>query len=149
MNREFSAHHILQHGKAPKLAPKAKWHRAVKLALGIFLGLLAVLMCWTYLLLGPFRTFFWNTPGLAGIGSAKNYLILLQHENELRPTGGFITSFAILSLHWGIPYIEFLNSEEVTIPNPREKGPEAIESIFGTDPKYAGWVFRDSNFSLD
>lgn len=42
-------------------------------------------------------------PGLAGAGSEgpKTYLLLVQNEDELRPTGGFITAIGNLVLHNG------------------------------------------------
>lgn len=40
-------------------------------------------------------------PEAIGSDSPKNYLILLQNNNELRPTGGFIGSFAHVSFEGG------------------------------------------------
>ncbi|MBI2196165.1 DUF4012 domain-containing protein [Candidatus Daviesbacteria bacterium] len=40
-------------------------------------------------------------PQLVGLNGAKNYLVLLQNNMELRPTGGFIGSFAEISFEGG------------------------------------------------
>ncbi len=113
-------------------------------ALLIFLPLI-----WMYLILGAFRTLYWDMAKLGGVFQEKIYLLLLQNENELRPTGGFLTSFAVIKVKRGIPDIAFYNTEQVAIPQPEIQAPSAIETAFSKDPKYAGWVFRDSNFSLD
>ncbi|KKS22315.1 MAG: hypothetical protein UU80_C0009G0012 [candidate division WWE3 bacterium GW2011_GWA1_41_8] len=42
-----------------------------------------------------------SLPDIIGIDSSKKYLILFQNNNELRPTGGFIGSYALLELEKG------------------------------------------------
>jgi nucleoside-diphosphate-sugar epimerase len=42
-----------------------------------------------------------DLPELLGIDKPKKYLILFQNSNELRPTGGFIGSYAVLELEEG------------------------------------------------
>lgn len=42
-----------------------------------------------------------DLPQILGAESKKRYLILLQNSNELRPTGGFIGSYAVLELEKG------------------------------------------------
>jgi len=42
-----------------------------------------------------------NLPDILGEGSEKKYLILFQNNMELRPTGGFIGSFAIAQVEGG------------------------------------------------
>ena len=42
-----------------------------------------------------------SLPDMMGIDSPKKYLILFQNSNELRPTGGFIGSYALLELEKG------------------------------------------------
>ncbi len=116
---------------------------AVLLSLFLLFGL------WIYSILGPFREFFWDIPGMAGMEKDKTYLLLLVNENELRPTGGFITSFVIVRSYGFSQDIEFYNSEDVAIPDPQIIAPYPVEKVLSRDEKYAGWVFRDTNFSLD
>jgi hypothetical protein len=42
-----------------------------------------------------------NIPQLVGYSGEKDYLVLFQNNTELRPTGGFIGSYAILSMDSG------------------------------------------------
>lgn len=79
----------------------------------------------------------------------KTYLITLHNEGELRPTLGFLTSFVFLEIEKGRIKMEFHDSYDITPPPQEEKirAPEIIERRFSQDPRYEGWVFRDSNFS--
>lgn len=40
-------------------------------------------------------------PKLLGVGESKSYLLLFQNDKEIRPTGGFITAYATLSIKNG------------------------------------------------
>ncbi len=40
-------------------------------------------------------------PAALGLGSPKTYLLLFQNDKEIRPTGGFITAYATLTLNNG------------------------------------------------
>jgi len=42
-----------------------------------------------------------GTPGALGIPKPKNYLLLFQNDKEIRPTGGFITAYATLTINNG------------------------------------------------
>lgn len=42
-----------------------------------------------------------NLPTLVGMSGQKNYLIIFQNDKELRPSGGFLTAYAIFSLDKG------------------------------------------------
>ena len=44
------------------------------------------------------------TPDLIGLGGRKKYAVLFQNNSELRATGGFLGSFAILSFENGQLY---------------------------------------------
>jgi hypothetical protein len=98
--------------------------------------------------LGPFRSFFWDTPSLAGFPFPKRYLVMLQNNNEIRPSGGFLSGYGTVRMTFGIPSVDFSDSysistsEYVTPPYPFEK-------LIGDDPFYTGWQFRDANFSPD
>ena len=85
---------------------------------------------------------------MVGVWKEKTYLVLFHNEGELRPTLGFITGFAILRINGGLPDIEFYDSYDVAAPSEKVLAPFPIEDIFSKSPKYKGWEFRDSNFSL-
>ncbi len=87
------------------------------------------------------------TPQLLGIGDEKTYLILLQNNAELRPTGGFIGSYALVSLKNG--KLEKFTVEDVYTADGQLKGhvepPEEIKKHLGE----AGWYLRDANWDPD
>lgn len=77
----------------------------------------------------------------------KKYLILLQNNMELRPTGGFIGSFALLTLDGG-KILEF-TILDVYDADGQLKGhvepPMPIRKYLGL----VNWFLRDSNFNPD
>ena len=87
-------------------------------------------------------------PRLLGQPSEKKYLVLFQNDKELRPTGGFITAYAIFRIDKGVIHVD--KSENIynldnTIPN-KPKAPEPIRKYF---PKVPLYNLRDSNLSPD
>lgn len=89
-------------------------------------------------------------PNLLGFSEPKTYLILLQNSNELRPTGGFIGSYARFDLDKG----KLLNLKIDDIYNPDglldEKGvsypaPKPIKENLSTE----NLRLRDANWSPD
>lgn len=46
-------------------------------------------------------TFFRILPPIMGVGSRQNYLIIFQNDKELRPSGGFLTAYAVFTLDKG------------------------------------------------
>ena len=87
-------------------------------------------------------------PEFLGIdGKRREYMILLQNESEIRPTGGFIGSYAILSFEGG----RLLNFDikDVYEADGQLAGhvepPEPIKNILGE----AKWFMRDANWQPD
>jgi len=56
-----------------------------------------------------------EVPNLLGTESPKKYLVLFQNSNEIRPTGGFIGSYATLTLDKG--KIKELNIDDIYNPD--------------------------------
>ena len=83
-------------------------------------------------------------PDILGYEKPKTYLILLQNNMELRPTGGFIGSFALLTFSKG----ELIDNTiyDVYSADGQLKGyiapPKPIEEHLGE----ASWSLRDSNW---
>lgn len=98
-----------------------------------------------HLLLG--KGVFSILPEVIGLGSRTKYAILFQNNMELRGTGGFIGSFAILSFENGKLYD--LTIHDVYTADGQLKGhvepPGPIKNILGE----ATWYLRDSNFDPD
>jgi hypothetical protein len=86
-------------------------------------------------------------PELLGDAEMRTYLLLVQNEDELRPTGGFLTGVARIAVREGhIEHMYFENSAEVTdFKRPYPDAPAPLEEIMGLDL----WVFHDSNWSPD
>lgn len=99
--------------------------------------------------LTEYRPVIENLPKIAGSGEErKKYLILFQNDNELRPTGGFLTAYAIINVDNGKVEAEKSNdiyeldqkwNENITIP-------EELGRYLTTE-KY--WNLRDMNISPD
>lgn len=81
----------------------------------------------------------------------KTILITLHNESELRPTSGFLSAFILLTNTENGWVLDFHDSYDIEAPKKSEKilAPDIIERRFSNDIRYQGWVFRDSNFSLD
>lgn len=126
--------------KLPKL------HVGVKKWLLIILGVLFGIFLIVYLCMGQLRFFANNYLSLTFFH--KDYLIILQNNYEMRPTGGFVTGYGEVSATMGIPgNISFHNSYEintdsyVTPPYPHE---EMLKNEW-----YEGYTFRDANWEPD
>lgn len=83
-------------------------------------------------------------PDVLGMDSKKTYVILFQNNMELRPTGGFIGSFATISFDKG--RLIDLNVSDVYTADGQLKGfvepPAPIVNYLGE----ASWFLRDSNW---
>lgn len=86
-------------------------------------------------------------PDLLGVGERRKYLVLFQNNMELRATGGFIGSFALMSLENGKLY-DFV-VHDVYSADGQLKGhvepPWPIKEYLGE----ANWYMRDSNWDPD
>lgn len=84
--------------------------------------------------------------GASGYGP-QTYMILLQNEDESRPTGGFITAVGIITIENG-EIITLTVENSVYIYNPDEYHPPSPWPI----AEYMGiewWFFRDANWRAD
>ena len=86
-------------------------------------------------------------PDIVAIDSAKTYLILLQNNMELRPTGGFIGSFAKVSFESGkLKKLEVNDIYNIDGQlNIHVEPPAEIK----TDLGQKDWFLRDSNWEAD
>lgn len=93
------------------------------------------------------KAFLDTAPDLLGLGGRRKYLVLLQNNMELRSTGGFIGSFAVLSFENGRLYD--LPIYDVYQADGALKGhvepPEEIKEYLGE----GNWYMRDSNWDPD
>ncbi len=99
--------------------------------------------------LTEYRPVLEQLPDVAGgRGERKKYLILFQNDNELRPTGGFLTAYAIINVENG--KVEAEKSDDIYELDQKYKKTEAIPPELGrylTTEKL--WNLRDMNVSPD
>lgn len=89
-------------------------------------------------------------PYFLGFDSPKRFLVLLQNNTEMRPTGGFIGAYGIIEITSGEVTSWFVQGTEVLDNNAVETAviPPAPEPI----QKYLvqpDWFFRDMNWDPD
>jgi len=96
-----------------------------------------------------FRPVLEQIPDLAGgKGERKKYIILFQNDNELRPTGGFLTAYAVIYIENGKVTPE--KSDDIYDLDQRFYKKIAIPESLGkylTTEKY--WNLRDMNIYPD
>ncbi len=89
------------------------------------------------------------TNELLGFNKGKNYLIIFQNNNELRPTGGFISAYGLLNLSNGSYKFEFADSYKLESVENLSPAPQPFVELLKDDTKFKGWYFRDGNFNVD
>ena len=93
------------------------------------------------------RTVLPLVPNFIAQDTKKTYLLLFQNSAELRPTGGFIGSYGLLTFEKG-KLLDF-NVEDIYAADGQLKGyvepPKPIKDFLGEST----WYFRDSNWDPD
>ena len=88
-------------------------------------------------------------PSLAGYPQESNFLVLLQNNDELRPTGGFIGTYGIMTIKDGEPgnivTEDVYHLDMPCIGKLTLTPPDPIKKYMGVDY----WWLRDANFSPD
>lgn len=87
-------------------------------------------------------------PTLLGEPKETKYLVIFQNDKELRPTGGFITAYAIFRLEHGVIHVDTssdIYNLDATIGN-KPRSPRIITTYL---PKEPLWNLRDTNLSPD
>lgn len=85
---------------------------------------------------------------LLGVPDEKRYLLLFQNDTELRPTGGFITAYAIMSIKNG--KITPIGSHDIySLDSRLGNQVEAPDPILDYHKNVFYWHLRDMNLSPD
>ncbi len=94
------------------------------------------------------RPFLESAPYILGMKSPRKYLVIFQNDAELRPTGGFMTAYAILEVNKG--KINTILSDDIyNLDSKVPKKTPAPEPIIKYLPKVPYWNLRDMNLSPD
>ncbi|MBI1863405.1 DUF4012 domain-containing protein [Candidatus Microgenomates bacterium] len=89
-----------------------------------------------------------NLPKIMGKDKEQTYLILFQNNNELRATGGFLTSYAFFRIKDGKMKIE--NSSDIySLDGSIANHPPAPQEILTYHKGVSQFYIRDSNLSPD
>ncbi len=89
-----------------------------------------------------------SAPYMLGIDSPRKYLVIFQNDAELRPTGGFMTAYAILNVDRG--KISTVQSDDIYALDAKfTKKIQAPEPIKKYLPNVPYWYLRDQNLSPD
>lgn len=87
-------------------------------------------------------------PAMMGMDGPRSYLVIAQNEDELRPTGGFISGAGIITMIDGrIQDFTFTNAYNIDnyLEKPYDIPPEPLEKFMGLEL----FLFRDANFWPD
>lgn len=126
--------------------------RLLFLILVVLLGIVAGLVIYGVTSLGPLRSVLPKVAEITGVlRGDRHYLILLQNNAELRPTGGFITAFAELDFRGGIPTgitIRDVYSLKGHNDDILEEAPYPMGDMLA-GPTYTGHSFHDANWFPD
>ena len=92
-----------------------------------------------------------TAPEALGQNGPRTYLILAQNEDELRPTGGYISAAGRMTFDQGrLAEFSFMDAKAVDDPTlPFPDLPEPLARYMGLGQLNELWLFRDSNWSPD
>lgn len=89
-----------------------------------------------------------SAPYILGNNSPRKYLVIFQNDAELRPTGGFMTAYAVIEVRKG--KINLVQSNDIyTLDEKFTQRIPAPEPIKKYLPNVPYWYLRDQNLSPD
>ncbi len=141
-----------RHRKARKQIRESNKFRLPKLKkiLYLLLALFAAVFLIIWFMLGPFRFLLFKYPALSGFPFGnRQYIVLFQNNYELRPTGGFISTFGVLRFKHGLyAGIEFYDVYGEIDDHEYVEPPLVLATLL-EDKNYQGYSFRDANYNPD
>jgi hypothetical protein len=113
-------------------------------------ALAAVVLFLIWLFLGQFRFMFWRYSSFTGFPfGTREYLVLFQNNNELRPTGGFISTYGVLKFSHGVySGLDFYDVYGGVDAHPYVEPPLVLSTLLENED-YKGHTFRDANYDPD
>ncbi len=144
--RPASKHAPQQHHASKPSAPLSR-RKKILYALAALAALALFLL---YQFLGDFGFLLFRTPSLTGFPfGTRTYLVLFQNNYELRPTGGFISNYGVLTFSHGIYTGIDFHDVYGDIDNHDYVEPPLILSTLLQGNGYSSDNFRDANFDPD
>jgi len=124
-----------RHTEGHPVAP-AKIHKpgskASKIKKGLLLALGLLLFC-IWFSLGDLRFMFWRSPSFTGFPfGSRTYLVLIQDNYELRPTGGSILGYGLMTFSHGLYTGTTFYEVDKSFKNPGE-APLVLSALLPTD----------------
>ncbi|PIV90417.1 hypothetical protein COW46_02830 [Candidatus Gracilibacteria bacterium CG17_big_fil_post_rev_8_21_14_2_50_48_13] len=124
----------------------------LKGVLALLLALVTGGILYGFVALGELRVVLPKVAEMTGLfRGEKRYLLLLQNNAELRPTGGFITAYGELTFTWGVPTglsIADVYSLKGHDDEKMEEAPYPMGDML-KGPNYKGYSFHDANWHAD
>jgi hypothetical protein len=113
-------------------------------------GLLVIMIILIWVFLGDFRFLLFRYPAMSGFPfGGRTYIVLFQNNYELRPTGGFISTYGELKFSSGIYRgVTFHDVYGEIDDHPRVEPPLILSALLDGED-YTGHTFRDANFDPD
>ena len=87
-------------------------------------------------------------PELAGYPEKKNFLFLLENNDELRPAGGFIGNYGVMETYYG-DIVKFDTEDSYHLDMPVKDKINVVPPAPLKEYLAQKWYFRDSNWSPD
>jgi hypothetical protein len=138
------------HSRTPEPKPHKKrknWPRNLGILLGLLVGIFIILV---WLFLGDFRFMMGRYMSFTGFPfGTRDYIVLFQNNYELRPTGGFISTYGVLEFNHGMYGGMEFHDVYGTIDDHEYIEPPLVLSALLEDENYIGHSFRDANYDPD
>ncbi len=101
-------------------------------------------------IMGSLSTVVSGLPDILGINGEKKYIVWFQNSNELRPTGGFIGSYAVMDIESGkitnLTIDDIYNPDgQIDVRNIQTIPPDPIKNLLKEETLY----LRNSNWDPD
>lgn len=94
-------------------------------------------------------------PGLLAVGTpTKRYMIIMQNDKEIRPTGGFMTNYATFKISNGLLDSDFTSKDMYSVDLTLDQIDAYTDfpdppAPYGSLLKVERWYARDTNYSPD
>lgn len=113
-------------------------------------GIAVFFLLWLGYQLGDYKIFS-EYARVAGFPTnEKTYLVVFQNNNELRPAGGFVTAYGLLTFNYGFfQGLQINNVYGTTDQHPYVEPPYPLNLLLNKGEPKLSYSFRDGNFAPD